>query len=533
MMGIGAGPDVAASPTRSLVARAPASALFANPGARYVAGVLTLAVLYRGVAQVGYELQFAGPVAAVAWLPVGVGIAFLYLRGLQYWPGVLLGDLLANDYGALPIGSAIGQTCGNVLEVVVATMLLRKLLPDGAPLRSVGGLGRMLIAIAAGTAVSATIGTLSLLLGGVVEVEALVRVWRTWWLGDASGALIVLPLALAWAQPPRQWSLRTVELVAVLVLIAGLSDVALHYSEPLTYLVFPPLMWAALRLGPQGATLAVAVAAGFAIWETTRHVGPFAYESITHSVLATQLYLAVSALSTLCVAAVVAEREAFALSLAASRARIVEAAAAERRRIEQNLHDGAQQRLAALVVRLNLAADKARGVPAAAAGALGPAAEEASAAIDELREIAHGIHPSVLTDHGLAQSLQAVAARSAIPVRLVELPGERVDATAEITAYYVVLEAIANASKHAAASSIEVRAATTRSGLRLEIADDGRGGASEGDGAGLQGLRDRVEAIGGSFAIQSEDGRGTRVVAILPVASSPRVGLPDLGQRTR
>jgi signal transduction histidine kinase len=386
----------------------------------------------------------------------------------------------------------------------------------------------MVLAIAAGTAVSATVGTLSLLLGGVVHVEALVRVWRTWWLGDASGALIVLPLALAWAQSPRRWTRRIVELVAVLLFIAGLSDLALRESEPLTYLIFPPLMWAALRLSPRGATLAVAVAAGFAIWETNRRIGPFAYESITDSVLATQLFLAVSALSTLCVAAVVAEREAFALSLGASRARIVEAAAAERRRIEQNLHDGAQQRLAALVVRLNLAADNARGVPADAASALQPAAEEASAAIDELREIAHGIQPSVLTDHGLARSLQAVAARSAIPVRLVELPGERVDATAEITAYYVVLEAIANASKHAAASSIEVRAATTRSGLRIEIADDGRGGASESDGSGLRGLRDRVEAIGGSFAVQSEDGRGTRVVAVLPLASSPHVGLPDL-----
>jgi signal transduction histidine kinase len=476
---------------------------------------------------VGYALQFAGPVAAIAWLPVGVGIAFLYRGGLQYWPGVLLGDLLANDYGALPIGSAIGQTCGNVLEVVVATMLLRRLVPDGAPLRSVGGLGRMLLAIAAGTAVSATIGTLSLLLGGVVQVDAVGRVWRTWWLGDASGALIVLPLALAWAQPPWRWTRRTFELVAVLVVIAGLSDLALRYSEPLTYLVFPPLMWAALRLGARGTSLAVAVAAGFAIWETTRQVGPFAYESITDSVLATQLYLAVSALSTLCVAAAVAEREAFALRLTASRARIVGAAAAERRRIEQNLHDGAQQRLAALVVRLNLAADNARGVRGAPASVLDAAGEDASAAIDELREIAHGIHPSVLADLGLAHALRAVAARSTIPVRLVEMPAARVDGTAEITAYYVVLEAIANASKHAAASSIEVRAGTGRGTLRIEIADDGRGGASEGDGTGLQGLRDRVEAIGGSFALESADGRGTRIVAVLPAASSPVVRVPD------
>ena len=99
--------------------------LTADPHARYVFGVLALAALYRGVAQIGYEVQFAGPVAAIAWLPVGVGIAFLYLGGLRYWPGVLIGDLLANDYGALPLGSALGQTTGNVLEVLVATLLLR------------------------------------------------------------------------------------------------------------------------------------------------------------------------------------------------------------------------------------------------------------------------------------------------------------------------------------------------------------------------------------------------------------------------
>ena len=95
-------------------------------------------------AQIGYALQFAGPVAAIVWLPVGIGVAFLYLGGLRYWPGVLIGDLLANDYAALPLGSALGQTAGNVLEVLVVTVLLRRLVPRGDPLGSVGGVSRML-----------------------------------------------------------------------------------------------------------------------------------------------------------------------------------------------------------------------------------------------------------------------------------------------------------------------------------------------------------------------------------------------------
>src|SRR5690242_6988232 len=107
--------------------------------ARYLLGVLLLALLYRGVAQIGYALQFAGPVAAIVWLPVGVGIAFLYLRGLAFWPGVLIGDLLANQYSALSVGSAIGQSCGNVLEIVVATWLLTRVAPRRDPLSSVRG----------------------------------------------------------------------------------------------------------------------------------------------------------------------------------------------------------------------------------------------------------------------------------------------------------------------------------------------------------------------------------------------------------
>ena len=138
----------------------------------------------------------------------------------------------------------------------------------------------------------------------------------------------------------------------------------------------------------------MAVAAGFAIWETTRRMGPFAFQSITYSILSTQLYIAVSSISTLCLAAAVVERKALAERLAASRARLVEAADTERRRIEHNLHDGAQQRLTAIVVQLRLGADLARAEPARGPGLLDAAEAELQLAIDELRELAHGIHPT-------------------------------------------------------------------------------------------------------------------------------------------
>ena len=139
-----------------------ASRLTNDARVRYVLLVGALAGAYYGAAQVGYELKFTGAVAAIVWLPVGIGIAFLYLGGLSLWPGVVLGDLLANQYDTLPIGSAFGQTLGNTLEVLVAAYLLRKLVRNGRPLESVTGVCGLLIAIFAGTAVSTTVGPSSL-----------------------------------------------------------------------------------------------------------------------------------------------------------------------------------------------------------------------------------------------------------------------------------------------------------------------------------------------------------------------------------
>jgi signal transduction histidine kinase len=495
--------------------------------ARYVTGVAALAALYYASARVGIDLNFAGPVAAIVWPPVGVGIAFLYLRGLQYWPGVLAGDLLANDYSTIPLGSAVGQTCGNVLEVVVATMLIRRLVRAAPPLESLGGLAGLLVGITVGTGLSATIGSLSLRFGDVISADSLPTVWRTWWLGDFCGALIVTPLALAWSAVPRRGQARgggTVEAVAALAAVAALSEYASRTSRPVAYLVFPALIWVALRFGPRGATLAVAIAVAVTLWNTTHYLGPFAFRSISRSELSTQLFITVAALSTLVLTAVVSERLELARGLRASRARLVRAGDVERRRLERNLHDGAQQRLTWLAVDLHRAALRARRRPAEAADLLEDAEMKLEVAIGELRELAHGIHPAVLTDLGLANAVRSVALGSAIPITVGDMPAARGDESAEATAYYVFAEAVTNAQKHSRATSIHVRATSGPHALRIEIADDGVGGASPA-GTGLQGLRDRVEAAGGRFAIESPIGGGTRIVAAIPVqADAPPRG---------
>jgi signal transduction histidine kinase len=189
-----------------------------------------------------------------------------------------------------------------------------------------------------------------------------------------------------------------------------------------------------------------------------------------------------------------------------------------RETIERNLHDGAQQRLIALAIHLRLAARAP--LPASETQAiLRDAESELLISIDELRELAHGTHPSVLTNLGLAPALSRIAAGSDIPVMLHELPDRRLNPLVELTAYFVVAESLANARKHSGAHEIAVRARLGRRLLRVEVADDGVGGAEVRPAAGLAGLRDRVEAAGGSFDVISRPGAGTRVIAAIPLAS--------------
>ncbi|HZO96341.1 MAG TPA: histidine kinase [Gaiellaceae bacterium] len=203
--------------------------------------------------------------------------------------------------------------------------------------------------------------------------------------------------------------------------------------------------------------------------------------------------------------------------LAASRLRIVEAGDAERRRLERNLHDGAQQRLVALSVGLRLAQRKIRSDPTGAEELIEAAAAELGEALVELRELAQGLHPAVLAERGLAAALEVLAARSPLPVQLeVQVP-ERLPEPVEVAAYYVVSEALANVVKHADARSAVVRVTRADGRATVRVSDDGAGGADPRGGSGLWGLRDRVEALDGTLEVASSPGRGTVVRAELPV----------------
>jgi PAS domain S-box-containing protein len=797
------------------------------PGTRSVGGyllaVVALAAAYYGAAKLGLRLAYLDGAVTALWPPVGVGIGALTLFGLRLWPGIVVGDLLVADYST-PLGTVLGQTTGNTLEVLVAALLLRRLVGGGVGLTRVVEVLALVGCAAVGTFVSACLGPASLLLGNVITADEFAGVWRTWWLSDFSGALVVTPVILSWVnRGPSRWGRREVlegvALLTVLVLVAELPS-----QRDVPYVVFPLLIWAALRFGPRGASLSLLVVSGLTVLNTARNTGPFVRESITDSLLSTQLFLATAALSSLILAAVTAERATAAAALraneerlrsvvrcmaeglivrddggvitecnavaerliglsrdrllgrrvgevigpavgesgepltggallgdraltdgasesgivarvtrsdgtaawvsaswgpvrdaagriagvvtslsditsrreaeerlvasesatrtlaeeqsalrriatqvaaeapppalfaqvteevgrllgaptarvvryeddgwativggwsedgeglpvgssvpldgetvlarvrrsgrveriegyegiggelavrlrargyrasvaapvrvagrvwgalvasardardldegterrlcdvaelvaqalanadaremlAASRARIVEAGDAERRRLQRNLHDGAQQRLVALAVQLRLVqAGIDSDLPGARRG-LDSAIIELREALEELRELARGIHPVVLTNRGLEPAVAALAARSPVPVEIAAIPEERLPPPVEAAAYYIIAEAITNVAKYAAASHITVTVDQVGDCTRVEVTDDGVGGADPATGSGLRGIADRVEALNGHVQVMSPVGVGTTVRAEIP-----------------
>jgi PAS domain S-box-containing protein len=789
------------------------------------ASIGLLAALYYAAAKIGLRLAYLHGTVTALWPPVGVGIAALVLYGTRLWPGIVIGDLLVGDFSS-PLGTVLGQTLANTLEILVAAVLLRRLIGGRTGLERVGDVFALVAAAVVGALISASIATTSLRLGDVIPSDQFAKVWRTWWLSDFSGALVVTPLILTWAT--RGWRglsrRHLLEGAALLTILVLLAEVPSQRDVP--YVVFPVLIWAALRFGPRGAATALAVVSSLTVWNTAHNAGPFVRESITDSLLSSQLFLATAALTALVLAAVTAERTradealraneerlrsvvqsmaeglivrdgrgiitdcnaaaekivgldrarlrgrrpadvvgaavdaddrpvsggrllgdealttghpqapltarltrpdgtpawvwissapvldadgrpegvvstmsdvtqsreaeqrlvaselatraladeqaalrriatlvaseappssvfeqvtqevasllhapsasvlryepdghatvvgswraagltgmplgssldldgdsvvarvygsgateridnydeapgalaehlralgyrssvaaplavggrlwgvlvasttrseslvadserrlcdfaelvAQALSnadaydkLAGSRARIVEAGDAERRRLERNLHDGAQQRLVSLALQLRIVEGRFEANPARARHDLAEAREQLNHALQELRELARGIHPAILTDGGLGPALSALAHRAPVPVEIDDVPDERLPEPVEAAAYYLIAEAITNVAKHAHASHVAVSVRRDDARVLVRVADDGVGGADPAAGSGLHGLADRVEALHGHLRVDSPAGGGTRLEARIPV----------------
>lgn len=505
-------PVAAAAPRKRVVGRV-------RPAGVYVAGVLVLAGAYFAAGRASFALEYQGPVAAI-WLPVGVGAATLYLAGLRWFPGVLIGDIALAD-PSQPLASALGITAGNMVDILVIAVLLGRLLGPRATLDRLRHVGGMLVAIAAGATITATVATLSSRAGGLVASSEIPAFWRSWALADASGALVTIPLALAWAQPPwRAWRGRALWDAALMIAaVVALSVIALSNDLPLTYLVFPALIWAALRFGQRGATLAVAVAAGTAVGITANEMGAFVQHSITDSALSTQLYIAVAALTTLCLAASVSERHRVARELAEAYARIATAGAEERRRVERELHDSAQNPLAALQIRLNLAQERVAPTSPELAATLAALRQDAAAIGEQLRRIAHGISPPLLAERGITEALRTQTAHGPIAVSVTASNVGLGEPRIEIAVYLCCLELIQNAAKHAGpGTTVTVRLERKASRLAFTVHDNGRGFDQQAatPGTGLSGVRERINSVGGRIEITATPGQGTTATGVVP-----------------
>jgi signal transduction histidine kinase len=387
----------------------------------------------------------------------------------------------------------------------------------------------MLVALGLGTAISATAGTVSMLAGGVVDESDATEFWRTWWLGDTSGGLVVLPLLLAWARDPvAAWRrVRTWEGAAVIAGVTALGIVAVSTEEPITYMVFPALIWTAFRFGPPGATLAIAITAGVAIGVTANEVGPFFQQAIDHRTLSTQLYIAVAALTTLFLAAVVSEREQSSEDLAVARRTEGERAVEERRRIARDLHDSVSQALFSTVLHTRTA-QKALGPEGASpfgrvGQSLSAIAELTRSAQTEMRALIFELRRDPLHD-----GLVAALARHASGLHAVDAPTIKVRGPAarlalpeavETQLYAIGREALANVVKHAHATSAFVHVNAQAAHVLVEVRDNGRGfdpSAGHPGHFGLDSMRTRAAEIGGRLTIASTPGAGTVVRVRVP-----------------
>ncbi|GAA3849240.1 sensor histidine kinase [Saccharothrix violaceirubra] len=411
-----------------------------------------------------------------------------------------------------------------VLSTVVREPLSRRAwlatmhLAVGAPLASITALALVVLGVVSAMLALTVVGSLACLAGLVATVDAATTVQRT-----RFAAFLEIGIQVARRDPPDGSSTR--RLIARLREQLTWRRVGYHLLAGL----LAPLS-AAVVLGSwvAGVVLPLFAVVRLVDGDYERSTGPVGLGLLGLSLLfaAPWAALGLSALDVL-LARTLLERSARDVlaekveSLVESRAGLMEAADAERRRIERDLHDGAQQQLTSLAMNLGIARQTLPDLEEPVRSVIVSAHEDAKSALADLRNLVRGLHPAVLDERGLDAALAGVCARSPVPVRLRVDVDVRPSAGIEAIAYFVVSESLTNIAKHAQAKSVEVSVRTVGGRavggrLSVEVVDDGVGGAVERDGSGLRGLRQRVAAVDGALVVDSRPGRGTTIRAELP-----------------
>lgn len=277
----------------------------------YLLKIGGLAAVYYGAAKLGLDLAFTTESVTAIWAPTGIALAAVVLWGYRVWPGVALGAFLANAWTDVPLYTALGITAGNTLEALVGAYLLRRFAdfrPSLERVRDVAAL--VVLGGVVSTTVSATIGVGSLLAGGEIDGGDLASVWRTWWLGDMGGDLVVAPALLVAAThwPYRRAPGRPLEAAGLGLLIGGVTALVFTSDTSISFLVLPPLIAATMRFWQPGAVAGCLLVAAIAIPLTADGIGPFSDNSPDERLLLAQALIGVASLTTLLLAAVIAER---------------------------------------------------------------------------------------------------------------------------------------------------------------------------------------------------------------------------------
>jgi signal transduction histidine kinase len=283
----------------------------------YLLKVLALAVIYRLAAVLGLSMAYAQANASPVWPPTGIALAALLLFGLNLWPGVALGVLIGSLLTGAPPLLAFGMALGNTLEAVVGVLLLKHLVKFQNTIERLQDVVGLILVSGLSTTISASLGTLAVIASGNAPWLAFGNIWVTWWIGDLLGALVVAPLLLTWvASAYRRPKWREAIEGAILFILLSVLAVYVFSNQPpmailhqaLLYVVFPLMIWAALRFGQRGTSLGIVLVSGIAIWGTIHNNGPFALESMNDSLILLQTFTGVVSITSLVLAAVTAER---------------------------------------------------------------------------------------------------------------------------------------------------------------------------------------------------------------------------------
>jgi signal transduction histidine kinase len=522
---------------------------------------------YCVAGRLGLKLAIIHPITSPVWPPAGIALAALLIWGYSMWPAIFAGAFVVNiiqfliSYHGHPfwvraIAEPLVIACGNTAEALVGAYLVnrfangRRAFERSEDVLRFAGLGGL-----ASSAIAAAVGTAALGIGGFAHEFALSQIGTTWWLGDATGALIVTPVILLWAAPSRiRWSpARMFELILLIVCLLAAAEVVIFSNEkslrhmlPLFFLCFPFLLWPAIRFEQREAATSVLFLSIVAILGSMpgRPLAPAM--SLNLAFLLLQFFMASMGVTALVVAAAISERRRSATALTDTldmleetvnyrtkelrelSGRLLRLQDEERRRLAREFHDSTAQKVIAAGINAGLAHQEANKLSAEAQRALTECLNLVDEAAKEIRTISYVLHPPLLDEAGLGSALRAFAQgfskRSGIEVEA-DIPegGPRTGEDTELALFRVAQECLGNIQRHSGSTWARVALRSSDDVITLEVEDAGRGipaeisqrGASGNIGVGISGMRERIRQLGGTLEIIAKK-PGTLVRASVP-----------------